>query len=232
MWGQQAVQTAALAWVSGRGKHCACKTRSSSASSTRGSPRRRGCSGSGPETCGAVLDALPAVGSARHGIYSGSEVYLVLPALLTPPREHATTIVGPGDVGFLTVEKGSGYGIEEDYSEVCWFYDLDATPSMPEGPIAVNVFWLGSTRRRRRRLLRRLPEHAAGGREEGRDRPRIAGLCSLASHRLNWTEWGKPRSQLVPVTSVIAAPIPNSASALRTALTTTAVVLSPTTQRR
>ena len=93
-----------------------------------------------PETCRAVLDALPAAGSARHGIYSGSEVYLVLPVLLEPPREHATTIVGPGDVGFLTVEKGSGYGIEESYSEVCWFYDLDATPSMPEGPIAVNVF--------------------------------------------------------------------------------------------
>src|SRR6185436_14977305 len=93
-----------------------------------------------PETCGAVLEALPAAGTARHGIYSGSEVYLVLPTLLTPPREHATTIVGPGDVGFLTVEKGSGYGIEEDYSEICWFYDLDATPSMPEGPIAVSVF--------------------------------------------------------------------------------------------
>ena len=93
-----------------------------------------------PETCRAVLEALPAAGSARHGIYSGSEVYLVLPVLLAPPREHATTIVGAGDVGFLTVEKGSGYGIEEDYSEVCWFYDLDATPSMPEGPIAVNIF--------------------------------------------------------------------------------------------
>jgi hypothetical protein len=93
-----------------------------------------------PETCRAVLDALPATGSARHGIYSGSEVYLILPVLLASPREHATTIVGAGDVGFLTVEKGSGYGIEEDYSEVCWFYDLDATPSMPEGPIAVNVF--------------------------------------------------------------------------------------------
>lgn len=93
-----------------------------------------------PETCRAVLDALPAAGSARHGIFSGSEVYLILPELLAAPREHATTIVGPGDVGFLTVEKGSGYGIEETYSEVCWFYDLDATPSMPEGPIAVNVF--------------------------------------------------------------------------------------------
>ena len=93
-----------------------------------------------PDTCRAVVDALPVAGSARHGIYSGSEVYLVLPELLAPPREHATTIVGPGDVGFLRVEKGSGYGIEEAYSEVCWFYDLDATPSMPEGPIAVNVF--------------------------------------------------------------------------------------------
>ncbi len=30
-----------------------------------------------PETCRAVLDALPAAGLARHGIYSGSEVYLV-----------------------------------------------------------------------------------------------------------------------------------------------------------
>jgi hypothetical protein len=93
-----------------------------------------------PETCTAVWDALPLSGLARHGIYSGSEVYLILPTLVAVPREHATTIVGTGDVGFLTVEKGSGYGIEESYSEVCWFYDLDATPSMPEGPIAVNVF--------------------------------------------------------------------------------------------
>ena len=92
------------------------------------------------ETCRAVCDALPATGLVRHGIYSGSEIYLVLPELLRPPRENATTIVGPGDVGFLTVEKGSGYGIDEAYSEICWFYDLDATPSMPEGPIAVNVF--------------------------------------------------------------------------------------------
>jgi hypothetical protein len=125
-----------------------------------------------PETCRAVLDALPAVGLARHGIYSGSEVYLVLPVLLAPPREHATTIVRPGDVGFLTVEKGSGYGIEEDYSEVLLVLRprrdaLDARgagrreclrPALRRGP-----------------LLRRLPAHAAGGREEARDRPRVAG---------------------------------------------------------
>jgi hypothetical protein len=93
-----------------------------------------------PETSRAVLDALPVAGLARHGIYSGSEVYLMLPELLTLPREHATSVVGPGDIGFLTVERGSAYGIDEAYSEICWFYDLDATPSMPEGPVVVNVF--------------------------------------------------------------------------------------------
>ncbi len=93
-----------------------------------------------PRTCEAIWGTLPVSGAARHGIYSGSEVYVVLPVLVKLPKEHATTIVGPGDVGFLTVEKGSSYAAEEDYSEVCWFYDLDATPSMPEGPVAVNVF--------------------------------------------------------------------------------------------
>ena len=115
-------------------------TRASRSSSTTGIAASARLLREAPETCRAVLGALPVDGVARHGIYSGSEVYLVLPVLLAPPRERATTIVGPGDVGFLTVEKGSGYGIEEDYSEVCWFYDLDATPSMPEGPVAVNVF--------------------------------------------------------------------------------------------
>lgn len=96
--------------------------------------------GDAPETCRAVLEVLPVTGLARHGIYSGSEVYLVLPEVLTPPRENATTDVEPGDIGFLTVRGGSSYGFDEDYSEICWFYDRDATPSMAEGPIAVNVF--------------------------------------------------------------------------------------------
>ncbi|HJQ84485.1 MAG TPA: DUF3830 family protein [Candidatus Binatia bacterium] len=93
-----------------------------------------------PETCRAVLGALPVAGRACHGIYSGSEIYLLLPEVLTPPREHATTSVAPGDVGFLTVEPGASYGFEAGHSEICWFYDVDATPSMAEGPIAVNVF--------------------------------------------------------------------------------------------
>jgi hypothetical protein len=93
-----------------------------------------------PQTCRAIWDALPISGLARHGIYSGSEVFLVLPELLRLPKEHSTSIVGPGDVGFAWFEKGSSYRLEEDLSEICWFYDLDARPSMPEGPVPVNVF--------------------------------------------------------------------------------------------
>jgi Protein of unknown function (DUF3830) len=130
-----------------------------------------------PETCSAVWDALPVSGLARHGIYSGSEVYLILPVLVTVPREHATTIVGAGDVGFLTVEKGSGYGIEEGYSEVCWFYDLDATPSMPRGADRRERLRPAP---RRRRLPRRLSADAAGGGEEARDRPRVASVAGRA----------------------------------------------------
>jgi hypothetical protein len=93
-----------------------------------------------PQTCQAIWAALPISGLARHGIYSGSEVYLVLPELIKVPKEHGTTIVGPGDVGFAWFERGSWYRQEEDFSEVCWFYDLDATPSSPEGPVPVNIF--------------------------------------------------------------------------------------------
>jgi Protein of unknown function (DUF3830) len=93
-----------------------------------------------PRTCEAVWAALPVRGQARHGIYSGSEVYLILPELLRLPRENATTRVVPGDVGFAWIEAGSFYGADEEYCEVCWFYDRDATPSTPEGAIPVSLF--------------------------------------------------------------------------------------------
>lgn len=95
---------------------------------------------SAPTTCGAVWEALPLRGLARHAIYSGSEVYLPLPAVLKLPREHSTSRVAPGEVAFAWFEKGSSYGVEADLAEVCWFYDRDATPSMAEGPVPVNVF--------------------------------------------------------------------------------------------
>lgn len=93
-----------------------------------------------PQTCQAIGEVLPVRGLARHGIYSGSEVFLVLPEPLVLPKEHSTSIVGPGDVAFACFRAGTSYRLEEDLAEICWFYDRDARPSMAEGPVPVNVF--------------------------------------------------------------------------------------------
>lgn len=93
-----------------------------------------------PATCAAVWDALPVRGRAHHAIYSGSEIALVLPSLVTVDTENATSSVHPGDVAFTWFEKGAAYGVDADFSEICWFYDVDAVPSMFEGPVPVNVF--------------------------------------------------------------------------------------------
>lgn len=93
-----------------------------------------------PVTCRAICDALPVAGRAHHAVYSGSEVAFILPQLLRLDREHATTEVRTGDVGFTWFAEGSSYGVDRDFAEICWFYDRDAVPSMFEGPTPVNVF--------------------------------------------------------------------------------------------
>jgi len=93
-----------------------------------------------PQTCAAVLNLLPVAAVAHQAIYSGSETVVVLPELIRLPPENATSQVTRGDVGFVWLEAGSGYGIDRDFAEICWFYDFDAEPNMWEGPVAVNLF--------------------------------------------------------------------------------------------
>ena len=93
-----------------------------------------------PMTCAAIADLLPSSGSAHHGIYSGSECVFVLPEVIKVDAEHATSDVRKGQVGFTWMAAGSSYGVQADFAEVCWFYDLDAQPRMWEGPVAVSIF--------------------------------------------------------------------------------------------
>jgi hypothetical protein len=87
-----------------------------------------------------VVGFLPVRGSVHQAIYSGSESVLVLPQLLKLDQENATSDVRRGDLAFVWLAAGSGYGIVEDFAELCWFYDHDSRPSMFEGPVPVNVF--------------------------------------------------------------------------------------------
>lgn len=93
-----------------------------------------------PRTCAAVWEHLPSSGFAQHGIYSGSEVYALWerPFVLQP--ENKTSDVLPGDIAYYFQRGGVQYGFPDDLCEMCWFYDRDATPSMPGGPVQVNLF--------------------------------------------------------------------------------------------
>lgn len=93
-----------------------------------------------PRTCDAIWNALPITGVVHHAIYSGSECVLILPKVLTPPSENATAEVRTGDIGFTWFDAGSAYGVTEPFAEICWFYDRDGRPSMPEGPVPVSLF--------------------------------------------------------------------------------------------
>jgi hypothetical protein len=93
-----------------------------------------------PRTCEAILKHLPFEGPATHGRYSGSEVALLLSTELRVEREKATCAVLPGDVGYVWLGRDDHYGLDDDVSEIMWFYDRDACPSMAEGPVRVNVF--------------------------------------------------------------------------------------------
>src|SRR5215211_5892684 len=93
-----------------------------------------------PKTCAAVLDCLPQSGESHHATYSGSEGVLILDRDLGIGRENATSKVIPGDLGYTRFEGGEMWGFPKSFSELCWFYDRDAVPSMPDGPVPVNIF--------------------------------------------------------------------------------------------
>lgn len=92
-----------------------------------------------PKSVAAVLAALPQVGDAHHATYSGSEVAFILDRDLGIGMENATSKVLPGDLAYTRFDGGIMFGFPESFSELAWFYDRDAVPSMPEGPVPVNI---------------------------------------------------------------------------------------------
>ncbi|MHC4718139.1 MAG: DUF3830 family protein [Planctomycetota bacterium] len=93
-----------------------------------------------PRTCGELLKHLPLTSNATHARYSGSEVAMLLDNSIRIERENATSAVETGDVAYVWLNRDDHYGLDEDVSEICWFYDKDSIPQMFEGPVRVNVF--------------------------------------------------------------------------------------------
>jgi hypothetical protein len=93
-----------------------------------------------PHTCNELVKHLPVEAKATHARYSGSEVAMLLDNSIRIDRENATSFVQTGDVAYVWLNKEDHYGLDEDVSEICWFYDRDSIPRMFEGPVLVNVF--------------------------------------------------------------------------------------------
>ena len=93
-----------------------------------------------PRTCAELTKHMPLEGVATHARYSGSEVAVLLSNDIRIEREKATCAVLPGDVAYVRLNRDDHYGLDDDISEICWFYDRDALPQMFEGPVLVNVF--------------------------------------------------------------------------------------------
>ncbi|KPL13495.1 MAG: hypothetical protein AMS26_14245 [Bacteroides sp. SM23_62] len=93
-----------------------------------------------PRTCSELVKHLPLEGTATHARYSGSEVAMLLSTEIKTGREKATCAVQTGDIAYVWLNRDDHYGLEDDVSEICWFYDRDSTPAMAEGPVRVNVF--------------------------------------------------------------------------------------------
>lgn len=93
-----------------------------------------------PRTCAILWNALPFEGELLHAMWSGPETYLPIPADIRIAPEHQTTHPLPGEIGFYALDGGVLIGWPHDMAELAFFYDRGAKPSMPNGPVSMNVF--------------------------------------------------------------------------------------------
>jgi len=93
-----------------------------------------------PRTCRAIWEALPFEGELIHAMWSGPETYLPIDPSLRIAPEHQTTRPLPGEIGFYAIDGGVLIDWPEDMAEIAFFYGRGAQPSMPHGPVAMNVF--------------------------------------------------------------------------------------------
>jgi Protein of unknown function (DUF3830) len=93
-----------------------------------------------PCTCQIVWDMLPVTGFFHHACYSGSELAMVLPNYIERDFENATTTFLPWEIGFASLKHRDYFDVEQDFSEICFFYDRNRGPRMLDGPVKVNLF--------------------------------------------------------------------------------------------
>ena len=93
-----------------------------------------------PKTCAMVWNLLPITAHFTHAIYSGSELAMVLPNYYEIENENATTVLLPWEIFFASLRAKDYFDVDQDFSEIAFFYDRNTGPRMLDGLVKVNVF--------------------------------------------------------------------------------------------
>jgi len=93
-----------------------------------------------PKTCDLVWNLLPISAYFTHAIYSGPEVAMILPDYHEIEPENATAVVLPWEIFFASLLAKDYKDVQQDFSELAFFYDRNTGPRMLDGLVKVNIF--------------------------------------------------------------------------------------------
>jgi len=94
-----------------------------------------------PKTCALVWDALPVAGTLIHGMYSGPELFIVLPGFPPVEAENQVQRALPGDVGYWHLQAGLHAAAPNEVAELVFVYDRGVSIKGTDGSDSwVNLF--------------------------------------------------------------------------------------------
>lgn len=94
-----------------------------------------------PRTCALIWERLPLEGRLIHGMYSGPELFIVLPGFPAVVAENQVRRALPGDVGYWHNEAGVHASAPAEVAELVFVYDRGASIKGSDGSDSwVNLF--------------------------------------------------------------------------------------------
>jgi len=93
-----------------------------------------------PQTCALVWNLLPITAHFTHAVYSGPELAMIFPDYHEIENENATTALLPWEIFFASLCAKDYFDVDQDFSEIAFFYDRNTGPRMLDGLVKVNVF--------------------------------------------------------------------------------------------
>jgi hypothetical protein len=94
-----------------------------------------------PQTSALIWDALPVEGRLVHGMFSGPELFIVLPGFPAVQAENQVCRALPGDVGYWHLEGGLHASAPDEVAELVFVYDRGVEIKGSDGQASwVNLF--------------------------------------------------------------------------------------------